>query len=44
METNDVGFFAKNNIPVLSEERITFSQIEKIFEMKEQKYNRVLFD
>lgn len=44
METNDVGYFAKDNIPVLSEERITSSQIKRLFEMKEQKYHEVIFD
>jgi ADP-ribose pyrophosphatase YjhB (NUDIX family) len=35
METTDCGFFALNGLPELSERRITFDQIERMFRLKE---------
>lgn len=34
METNDVGYFSFDSIPVLSEERVTSSQIKMLFDLR----------
>jgi ADP-ribose pyrophosphatase YjhB (NUDIX family) len=43
-ETNDVRYFSKNEIPELSEERITYTQIETLFYIKNQKDSETIFD
>ncbi|MDQ3393982.1 MAG: NUDIX hydrolase [Bacteroidota bacterium] len=44
METSDVNYFSINEIPVLSEERITYSQIETLFRLHSHKSVETLFD
>ena len=40
----DKGFFALDNLPPLSEERVLASQIEKMLELKNNPANDVIFD
>ncbi len=44
METSDVGFFEENNLPELSQDRVTESQIRLLFEMKRDPTHEVAFD
>lgn len=44
METNDVRYFSLNELPVLSEERITHSQLETLFNMYKKNTIETAFD
>ncbi|MEH7235377.1 NUDIX hydrolase [Bacillus sp. JJ1562] len=44
VETSDVGFFSKDSLPILSIERITEAQIQKLFECNGKEDVEVLFD
>ncbi|SHJ82587.1 ADP-ribose pyrophosphatase YjhB, NUDIX family [Geosporobacter subterraneus DSM 17957] len=44
METSDVGFFGKDELPELSKDRNTLSQIYAMFEFLEDQNKPVLFD
>jgi ADP-ribose pyrophosphatase YjhB (NUDIX family) len=44
METNEVAFFSISEIPTLSEERITTSQIKMLFELFHDKNKAPVFD
>jgi ADP-ribose pyrophosphatase YjhB (NUDIX family) len=44
METSAVGFFARDRLPELSEERNTYEQIQLMFDLHENPFSEVVLD